>query len=47
MPGNAATVTATYKAASANTYTLIVIGGTGSGEYVGGILQGQPDWFDR
>ena len=34
MPGNAATVTATYK--NATTYTLTVSGGTGSGSYASG-----------
>ena len=36
MPAGNATVTATYKTAPANTYTLIVIGGTGSGNYTAG-----------
>jgi head-tail adaptor len=36
MPTSAATVTATYKDAPTSTYTLTVIGGTGSGNYTAG-----------
>ena len=38
MPASAATVTATYKDAPVNTYTLIVIGGSGSGNYQAGAV---------
>jgi hypothetical protein len=36
MPANAATVTATYKAAPVTTYTLTGTGGTGDGIYTAG-----------